>query len=79
MQYISKNGTSTGVIGIVIDAVDLLPIEDFELNLPQDPGTYNVGWNLKAVPDPDCNPVPSPCEKWLPGIYNVTIGEYASK
>ncbi|XP_065890314.1 countin-3-like isoform X2 [Dysidea avara] len=70
VQYVSKNGTSTGVIGIAVDAVDGLPIEDFELNYAQDPGTYNVGWNLKAVPDPDCNP---PCENWLPGIYNVTI------
>ena len=38
------------------------------------PGSYNVEWDLKAVPDPNCEQ--PPCEMWLPGAYNqyVIIG-----
>jgi len=75
VEYVSKNGTGTGQIGISIHTVDGLIIEDFELNYAQNPGTYDVEWKLDAVPDPDCNPVPGPCEYWIPGVYNVTIGE----
>ena len=75
MTYVSKNGTSTGEVGIFINTVDGIPVEDVQLNMPQAPGTYNVEWNLKAEPNPNCDPSQGPCENWLPGLYNATIGE----
>ena len=76
MTYVSKNGTSTGEVGIFIDTADGIPVEDVQLNMPQVPGTYNVEWNLKAEPNPNCDPSQGPCENWLPGLYNATIGEF---
>jgi len=76
MTYVSKNGTGTGEVGISIQTVDGIPVEDFQLNVAQNPGTYSVQWNLKAEPDPNCDPSQGPCEKWLPGVYKVNIGEY---
>ena len=75
MTYVSKNGTGTGEVGIFIDTVDGIPVEDVQLNVAQNAGTYSVEWNLKAKPDPNCDPSQGPCEEWLPGVYNVTIGE----
>ena len=74
VEYVSKNGTGTGEIFIGIQTIDGLFIDHIELNFAQDPGRYDVKWNLSAVPD--CKPVPGPCEYWLPGIYNVTVGEF---
>ena len=39
------------------------------------PGTYDGGFKLKAVPDPDCDPTQQECEQWLPGVYTVHFGE----
>jgi len=75
MTYVSKNGTSTGEVGIFVDTVDGIPVEDVELNMPQAPGMYSVEWNLRAEPNPNCDPSQGPCENWLPGLYNVSIGE----
>ena len=75
MTYVSKNGTGTGEVGIFIGTVDGIPAENSQLNVAQNPGTYSVQWDLKAEPDPNCDPSQGPCEKWLPGLYNVTIGK----
>jgi len=75
VTYVSKNGTGTGELGIIINTIDGIPAEDIQLNTAQKPGTYSVEWNLKAEPDPNCDPSKGPCEKWLPGLYNVTIGK----
>ena len=40
------------------------------------PGTYDGGFKLKAVPDPDCDPTQQECEQWLPGVYTVHFGEF---
>ena len=71
MTFTTVNGTGTGELVIAIKTVDRIPVEDGEISCEQ-PGTYNVQWNLNAVPNSNCqNP---PCEEWLPGIYNVTFG-----
>ncbi|WAR19856.1 CTuncharacterized [Mya arenaria] len=68
--YESKNGTGTGEIAIEIDT--LAPA-----------GSYNGDIQLKAQPDPNCDPTQGPCEQWLPGTYTVKIaicnGECGSK
>ena len=63
------NGIGTAELAISIDTVDGIPIGDAEINC-KSPGNYNVEWDLKAVPDSDCEQ--PPCEMWLPGTYNVT-------
>ena len=40
MEYVSKNGTGTGEIGIDIDTVDGIPLGDSFLNLPQPAGIF---------------------------------------
>lgn len=74
LTYVSTNGTGTGEIDIEIDTVDGIPLGDSFLNLPQAPGTYGVKIDIKAQPDPDCDPTQGPCEEWLPGPYAVKIG-----
>ena len=71
MTVNTVNGTGTGELAIAIDTVDGIPIGDAEIYCYK-PGSYNVGWNLNAEPDPDCEQ--PPCEMWLPGTYNVTLG-----
>lgn len=39
----------------------------------QPAGQYSKQFNLKAEPDPNCDPSQGPCEQWLPGNYNVKI------
>lgn len=39
----------------------------------QPAGQYSKQFNLKAEPDPNCDPTPGPCEQWLPGNYTVKI------
>jgi hypothetical protein len=83
MKYVSKNGTGTGEIFIGIKTVDGVPLEDAFLNIAQPPGTYVERINLKAQPDPDCDPSQGPCESWKPGVYYVEMavcnGECGSK
>ena len=71
MTYTTTNGTGTGELAIGIETVDGIPVGDDELNC-NEPGTYTVGWNLRAVPDSNCQE--PPCEEWLPGTYKVTLG-----
>ena len=40
----------------------------------QPPGNYEERINIKAEPDPDCDPTEEACEQWLPGLYIVNIG-----
>ena len=63
------NGTGTGELAISIDTVDGIPVGDAEVDC-KSPGSYNVGWDLKAVPDPDCQEPPR--EMWLPGTYTMS-------
>lgn len=42
----------------------------------QPAGNYSKQFNLKAEPDPDCDPTQGPCEQWLPGNYTVKICKY---
>lgn len=71
MNFTTVNGTGTGELAISIDTVDGIPVGDDEFNCNL-PGTYNVGWTLNAEPSSDCET--PPCEMWLPGTYNVTMG-----
>ena len=73
MSFTTVNGTGTGELAISIDTVDRIQVGDAEIDC-KSPGSYNVEWDLKAVPDPDCEE--PPCEMWLPGTYNVTMGQY---
>ena len=71
MNFTTINGTGTGELAISIDTVDGIPVGNAHFDC-SNPGTYNVGWTLDAEPSSDCeNP---PCEMWLPGTYNVTMG-----
>ena len=67
MTFNTETVTTLYSIGILI--VDGLPDGEADIDC-KSPGTYSVGWELNAVPD--CEQVP--CEMWLPGIYNVTLG-----
>ena len=71
MIFTTTNGTGTGVVAIGIDTVDGIPISDGEITC-KPPGTYRVGWTLDTTPNPDCET--PPCEMWLPGTYNATMG-----
>ena len=76
MNFKTVNGTGTGELVISIDTVDGIPVEDGEIDC-KSPGAYNVGWTLNAEPNSDCQD--PPCEMWLPGTYNVTMGELVEK
>jgi len=82
-QYTSVNGTGTGQLLLEVDTVDGLPLGQAFLNEVQPAGTYNGQFQLKAEPDPDCDPSQGPCEQWLPGNYTVKMaicnGECGSK
>lgn len=81
--YMSKNGTGTGEIVLEVETVDGLPIDGSFLHQLAGPGTYPSKVQLKAEPDPDCDPSQGPCEQWLPGNYTLKIaicnGECGSK
>ncbi|XP_041354573.1 countin-3-like [Gigantopelta aegis] len=83
LTYVSKNGTGTGEMVLVIHTVDGIPVETGFLNEPAPAGTYPNVFNLKAQPDPDCDPTQQVCEQWLPGDYTMRIdlcnGECGSK
>ena len=69
------NGTGTGEYSLLINTVDGIPVGQNFLTEPQQPGSYNIGWDVKAAPDPDCDPTQGPCEMWLPGNYTIEIGK----
>ena len=71
MSFKTLNGTGTGNAAMFINTVDGVPFSNSKLSC-YSPGTYGVGWNLNTKPDPVCTH--SPCEMWLPGTYNVTLG-----
>lgn len=50
-------------------------IGDAFLNKQSPPGTYGLKFNIKAEPDPNCDPTQQECEQWLPGNYVVKVGE----
>jgi len=72
MQWTSKNGTGTGLVTIDVDTVDGIPLGDSELNPDSPPGTYGVKWQIQTQPSQNCQE--PPCEEWLPGVYNITVG-----
>ncbi|KAL4237230.1 hypothetical protein ACF0H5_001949 [Mactra antiquata] len=82
-EYVSKNGTGTGEISLECVTVDGIPVGDAFLHELAPAGTYNGVFQLKAEPDPNCDPTQGPCEQWLPGDYTVKIaicnGECGSK
>ncbi|XP_041353048.1 uncharacterized protein LOC121371312 [Gigantopelta aegis] len=73
LTYVSKNGTGTGQIVVVIHTIDGVPVDGGFLNDAAPAGTYHRGFNLKAQPDPDCDPSQEDREKWLPGDYTMHI------
>nr|XP_022329160.1 countin-1-like [Crassostrea virginica] len=83
LEFESKNGTGTGELILECQTVDHIPVEGGFLAEPQPAGQYSKLFNLKAEPNPDCDPTQGPCEQWLPGNYTVKIficnGECGSK
>jgi hypothetical protein len=83
LKYTSLNGTGTGEMFVEIKTVDGIPIEAGFLMESQKPGNYQENLQVKAAPDPDCDPSQQPCEQWEPGTYDVKIalcnGECGSK
>jgi len=83
MTYVTVNGTGTGEIDIDIHTPDRIPLGASFLLEAKKPGTYTDKITFKAEPDPSCDPTQQPCERWLPGTYNVTVaicnGECGSK
>lgn len=83
LDFKTVNGTGTGEVDLFIRTVDGIPLGDDELLVASKPGTYNMGWTLKAAPDPSCDPTQQPCEMWLPGNYTIDVavcnGECGSK
>ncbi|XP_062617063.1 countin-1-like [Saccostrea cucullata] len=73
LEYESKNGTGTGEIILECKTVDGIPVEGGFLAQEQPAGQYSQKFNLKAEPDPQCDPTQQPCEQWLPGNYTVKI------
>jgi hypothetical protein len=82
-SYVSTNGTGTGELVVDIHTPDHIPLGAGFLIEAKKPGTYNERITVKAEPDPQCDPTQEPCERWLPGTYNVTVqicnGECGSK
>lgn len=74
LNYTTVNGTGTGEYSLLIRTVDGIPLGQRFLTEPEQPGTYSVTWEVKAAPDPDCDPTQGPCENWLPGNYTVDVG-----
>ncbi|KAL5009318.1 hypothetical protein ScPMuIL_014899 [Solemya velum] len=74
IEYSSENGTGTGELAVAIHTVDGIPVGTSFLLEAQEPGTYNDSIQLKAVPDPDCDPTHDICEEWLPSQYTVKTG-----
>ncbi|CAF1408126.1 unnamed protein product [Rotaria sp. Silwood1] len=81
--YVSNNGIGTSGFAIDVYTPDHIPLSGRYLLEAAKAGTYSE--RLVVIPDPDprCDPLQEECEKWLPGIYNVTVqicnGECGSK
>ena len=75
LQYFSLNGTGVGEFAVYVETVDGVPVQDTQLNFAHPPGTHVVFLNVETKPDPNCDPSQGPCEKWLPGLYNATVGK----
>ncbi|CAF0780001.1 unnamed protein product [Adineta ricciae] len=73
MVYVSKNGTGTGEMIIMIQTVDKIPLSAGLLLEAQKPGTYGERIVIDTTPDPDCDPTQGECEQWLEGTYNITV------
>lgn len=68
--YFSHNGTGTGELALETDTLEGIPIVNHFLHEAVPSGSYMGSFLLKAVPDPNIDPY----HRWLPGIYNVTMG-----
>eukprot|EP00047_Mylnosiga_fluctuans_P001514 m.220677 g.220677 ORF g.220677 m.220677 type:complete len:258 (+) comp10434_c0_seq1:1193-1966(+) len=83
MMYTSVNGTGTGEVSLEIKTVDGIPLGASDYNPAAKPGQYGGKWQVKAAPDPSCDPTQEECENWLPGTYQVDVylcyGECGSK
>jgi len=83
ITYVSVNGTGTGELDLDIGTPDHIPLGAGFLLLAKKAGTYSERISVKAEPDPQCDPTQEPCERWLPGTYNVSVqicnGECGSK
>ena len=83
VKFATVNGTGIGETMIDVHTVDKLPIGGSQMTTAQKPGTYAFAWNVKAQPDPNCDPTQGFCEKWLPGNYTADVslcyGECGSK
>ena len=75
LDFISKNGTGTGEINLIINTVDGIPLGDAELMDNLAPGSYSMSWKVDAKRNPNCDPTQGPCEEWLAGNYTVNIGK----
>ena len=71
MTFKTVNGTGSGEIAIFIDTVDGIPYKDTNITC-YSPGTYGMEFTVNTEPDPACHE--PPCEMWLPGTYNATLG-----
>ena len=69
MTFTTLNGTGTGELAISIETVDNIAVGINQIDCKL-PGTYEVQWQLKAVPDPNCQ---EHCEMWLPGTYHALL------
>ena len=56
MVYVSKNGTGTGEMIIMIQTVDKIPLSSGFFLEAQKPGTYGERLVIDTTPDPDCDP-----------------------
>ncbi|CAF1143431.1 unnamed protein product [Rotaria sordida] len=81
--YVSKNGIGTSGFAIDIYTLDHIILSGRYLLKAATAGTYSERLVVTSDPDPQCDPLQEECEKWLPGIYNVTVqicnGECGSK
>ncbi|CAF3984870.1 unnamed protein product [Rotaria sordida] len=73
MVFVTKNGTGTGEMIIMIQTVDKIPLASGFLLEAKQPGTYGERITIDTTADPDCDPTEKQCELWLEGTYNVTV------
>ncbi|CAF1177860.1 unnamed protein product [Adineta ricciae] len=73
LTFQSMNGTGTGQLLYTIHPVDDLRISSFLLIEEKKPGLYAERFTVDTTPDPDCVSDITPCELWMPGVYNITV------